>query len=285
VRFPIKLNKDGLPKWIRPIAPLSMDDPRGVMQPHPQRDDFARRVSSVKIGTTWRTTRPSRHVSSDQVVLELASAQGRPVILDVGASDGCTSLELIEKLGRSFGRFYVTDASLKVGVIETGGATYFYHPRTGQCIMRVGAGLIVYADTGDSMFPLNLMARSLLSQAPAYDAGSARNVSLVQPELRRLAEDDPRVAICEYDVFQPWTREGVDIVKVANVLNRSYFSDSQIVAAIKNLSQAMKPNGKLLIVDNRKTERVSLLSKQASGLRLEREIHGGANVARLAEGM
>lgn len=285
MRFPIKLNKNKLPGWMRRFTPLSMDDPRGVMRPHARRDDFARYASSIKIGTTWRTTQPSRHALSDQVVLELASARGRPMILDVGVSDGCTSLDLIEKLGGSFERFYVTDASLEVDVMEKGGATYFYHPCTRQCIMRVGDGLIVYADTRGSIFPLNLIARSLMSQAPTYSAGTAKSVSLIQPELRRQVEDDPRVAICEYDVFQPWTHEAVDIVKVANVLNRSYFSDGQIVKALTNLSQAMKPDGKLLIVDNRKTERVSLFSRQASGLKLEREIHGGANVARLAEGL
>jgi hypothetical protein len=47
----------------------------------------------------------------------------------------------------------------------------------------------------------------------------------------------------------------------------------------------MKPSGKLLIVDNRRMEQISLFSKQTSGLRLDREIHGGARVAHLAEGL
>jgi hypothetical protein len=157
MRFPVKLNKTWLPRWLR-YLPLVTDDPREVMREGTTREQFARAVSSIKIGTTWRTTRPSRHALSDQVVLELALARGRPVILDVGASDGCTSLDLIEKLGRDFERFYVTDASLGVDVMEAGGATYFYHPPTGQCIMRVGAGLIVYADTRGSIFPLNLIS-------------------------------------------------------------------------------------------------------------------------------
>lgn len=284
MRFPVKFNTAWLPPWLGHL-PLVTGDPREVMREGITREQFAWAVSSIKIGTTWRITQPSRHALSDRVVLELASVQGRPVILDVGVSDGCTSLDLIEKLGGNFERFYVTDASLEIDVMEKGGATYFYHPRAGQCIMRVGDGSIVYADTQGSIFPLNLIARSLLSEAPAYDAGSARSMSLVQPELRKLAESDQRVAICEYDVFQPWTREELDIVKVANLLNRVYFSDGQIVEAIKNLSRAMKPDGKLLVVDNRKTERVSLFSKQTSGLKLEREIHGGANVAHLAEGL
>ena len=52
-----------------------------------------------------------------------------------------------------------------------------------------------------------------------------------------------------HDVFEPWQSE-IDVIKVANVLRRSIFTDGEIAKALLALHGSLKPGGHLLIVDN-----------------------------------
>ncbi len=53
------------------------------------------------------------------------------------------------------------------------------------------------------------------------------------------------------------TKDKVHCIKVANVLNRLYFSDNMIRIAICNLKNALLPEGYLFVIDNRKNENSS----------------------------
>jgi len=93
---------------------------------------------------------------------------------------------------------------------------------------------------------------------------------------------DPRVRPREHSVFAPWPEEQPQIIKVANVLNRAYFSDARIRLAIRLLRDALSDGGKLFLTDNRRIEKVSVLQKRGDRLLLFARHNGGSEMTDLA---
>jgi hypothetical protein len=212
----------------------------------------------------------------------LASGFQTPLILEIGASSGITSLELLNRLAGAYKKIYVTDLFFMIPYEIQDKATYFYHPLTKHCIMRASDWYIVYEDVRDALFPMGFIARWLLARAPKYDPTCTSSASMLHPDLKRRATTDQLIIIKEYSLFDIWNYDPVDIVKVANVLNTAYFSDDEIRIAVVNLKNAMKPAGKLIITDNRDLEKVSMFTKIETGkFILDKEFNGGAEIAEI----
>ena len=278
MRLPIKLNKAG---WPSPFADLflAFHDPRPLAyKPFAiSAAQFSASVSSLQFGVTFKTTHPGRHAQSNRFLRETYRGS-RPVILDVGASDGSTSLDLIQELGSNFAYYYVTDLNLSVRCgYDSKGVVYFVD-QNGSCILRASERLLVYSNTSRARFPLRLIARTLL--AKCRNAGGWRNLVLIQPALRRRAKCDPRIIIQRYDIFAPWTGPPPDLVKVANLLNNDYFSDSQIKKALQVQCSILAPNGRLLLIsEDQDIEKFSVFRKTPAGMELELTHAGGAKAS------
>jgi len=278
MRLPIKLNKAG---WPSPFADLflAFHDPRPLAyKPFAiSAAQFSASVSSLQFGVTFKTTHPGRHAQSNRFLRETYRGS-RPVILDVGASDGSTSLDLIQELGSNFAYYYVTDLNLSVRCgYDSKGVVYFVD-QNGSCILRASERLLVYSDTSRAKLPLRLIARTLL--AKYRNAGGWRNLVLIQPALRRRAKCDPRIIIQRYDIFAPWTGPPPDLVKVANLLNNDYFSDSQIKKALQVQCSILAPNGRLLLIsEDQDIEKFSVFRKTPAGMELELTHAGGAKAS------
>ncbi len=153
MRLPIKLNKAG---WPSPFADLflAFHDPRPLAyKPFAiSAAQFSASVSSLQFGVTFKTTHPGRHAQSNRFLRETYRGS-RPVILDVGASDGSTSLDLIQELGSNFAYYYVTDLNLSVRCgYDSKGVVYFVD-QNGSCILRASERLLVYSNTSRARFP------------------------------------------------------------------------------------------------------------------------------------
>jgi hypothetical protein len=81
-----------------------------------------------------------------------------------------------------------------------------------------------------------------------------------------------------HDVFEPWTDRKPTVIKIANLLNRAYFSDERIRSAVANLWRALEPDGLLLVIDNRDVEQSSLFERTGDGFRLLARVRGGTDV-------
>lgn len=283
IHCPIKFNRSYLHRSLKRLAP-NIDDPRKIMKGSElTEEEFSKYVSSICTYNTWRTTEPMRHPSSDNLIMKLMSEKKDGVILDVGVSDGSTSLSLIEKLGDGFKRYYAADRRLRLYSYEEKGAAYFYDAKTKACFMIATDRFIIYSDRKNLLFPLKWLSNFLISRTPKYDEGSVKEISLCQSRLTELAKKDPRIVILEWNMFDPWLNEKVDLIKIANVLNRSYFTDDEISAAIENLKNASRPGGNLLIVENRAVEQWSLFTKEKSSFRLVSEENGGSDIGDIVE--
>jgi hypothetical protein len=254
------------------------------MVPETCGDSFEFSISAIKIGETWKSTQKKRHILSDRLIVGAASSLSMPSVLEIGASSGSTSMELLDSLGNNYGHYYVTDLYFELRCVTRDGVTYLYHPNTGECIMRVTDRFLIYNEVGNALFPQGMIANRLIKRAPQISAIDTSTVNFLHPELRRRIASDTRIIATTHNVLEPWPHELLDIVKVANVLNRLYFSDEQIMKALMSLKVSMKPEGKLVITDNREVEMASMFCRNRDGkFALETEINGGTEIADLVK--
>ena len=281
MQYPIKINRNILPLWLRKYL-RSQVDTRTICRLDSNGDSFEDSISSIFIDTAWKYTREGRHLLTDQLIIEFVSKVPAVSILEVGASCGCTSLELLNRLPGSYKQYFVTDRFFTILFQVKNGATYFYHPLKKHCIMRVSDWCVAYEDVQNALVPLGAIANRLLARAPQYNSAHGHCASMLHPHLNRRIESDSRIVVMEYDILSAWPNEPVDIIKVANVLNPCSFVDEEIQMAIRHLRNALKAGGKLIITDNRDVEQVSMFSKsEAEKLILQKRLNGGAEIEKL----
>src|SRR5579883_635066 len=163
MRLPIKLNEAGWPARFSRLS-FAFHDPRplagngaGLSQ-----QAFSDAISTMQFGVTFKTTRPGRQQHSNRFVRDLLRGS-KPAILDVGASDGSTSLDLIRTLDGDFRRYYVTDLNLSARCgLDRGGIHYFLD-NDGNCVLRASKRFIVYSEVNGAILPLRVLAQALIS--------------------------------------------------------------------------------------------------------------------------
>jgi hypothetical protein len=280
MRSPVKLNRAGWPTYVARLS-LAYDDPRPLahdlsgLSPHA----VSAAISCLRFGTTFKTTRPGRHEQSNRFLLDRYRGK-KPVILDVGASDGSTSLDLIRALGEGFRNYFVTDLNIWVECGVDGRGIVYFRDRSGQCMLRASKRLLTYSDDEGAGAVLKMIARHMLRGASRVS--SWRRTLLVQPELGALAATDTRIAIMHYDMFVPWNGERPDVIKVACVLHPLHFSGDQIAEALRVQCSNLAPEGRLLLAGegSNDVEEFSVFRKTTAGMVLEYAHAGGGKAAR-----
>ena len=278
MKSPIKLNNSNFPKFLLNFLP-NEDDPRNLLKgDRLSSKEFSRYIESIYFGGKFsKTTMPDRHVLSDDAIINLLSKKGEAIILDVGASDGSTSLDLIRKINGKFKKYYITDVSFSLHIIEENGNTYFYDPLTKECIMIVNNNLIIYHDNLSSSI-IGSFAKKMIRKAPQYDSMKIKDINLCQPELQRLISENSKIRLIEWSIFDAWENDKVDIVKVANVLKTEVFSDGEIVKALANLKNILNADGYIIITRNLDLEQYSIFRNIGKKLILESEKNGGCGI-------
>ena len=275
MRLPIKLNAGSLPQALR--GPLrAMEDPRVLLRTDADGGAFARAVSALKFGRTFKSTARQRFPQTITHLAELRFAAA-PVILDVGASDGSTSLDVMQAV--SFSRYYCTDLNVEAAVTERGPWTYFYGP-DGRPILAVCDRWIAYNDATDAPRLLVPICDAIFARAPHPDKTESRRIALVNPQLRaRLGE---AVEFCRYNALEPWPGERANLVIAANVLNRNYFSATELERILGQLHAALAPEAYLALIENRHAERASLIWVDGTRTRVQARVGAGAEIEPLA---
>jgi len=280
--LPIKINAACVSESLHRFIP-SLADPRPLLDAGRglSREEFTAAISSVYVNSTWKTTCQGRHLQANQGILELASSI-KLRILDVGISDGITSLDLISTLDGKFASYSGTDVCLSVVAVQVSDGTCFLYRSPGEsCFMRAGPRLILYGGSGSKLRPVRNWVASQLANSPEATEERAVRVNLVQPELASLAESDDRVEVIEWDMFDTWRGAPSNFVKVANVLNRSYFSDHEISVALRGFHELLDPGGYLMIVENRECEQWSLFQKDGTRFCIRKSAGRGSDIDEL----
>ena len=212
-----------------------------LLEEDPSAEDFRAAMSIIHVGDTIKITGANRHGAADALLLDNLDL-ARASIVDIGASDGSTSTELIAKLP-DFSSYVIADLYLELQAVEVGRHVLFFDA-DGRCILVAGRRLLAWPGLSRTV---RLLCSPLLARARRR---AGREVLLLGPDARRLIRSDARVTSRVHDIFQPWPAPAPDVIKVANLLRRLYFSDGDILRALQALLASLDDGGHLLILDN-----------------------------------
>ena len=271
--MPIKLNRSYWPTIITDHLPLSQDDPRVLLDAEVDGDSFSRAVSVFKFGTLFKSTKRLRFPILVEVLKSL-EYRSPPTVLDIGASDGITSLHIIKSLDCR--KYYITDLNIEVLYSTRNGKVYFFDTDN-NCILIVTKLFVIYTEFKDAIFPFNRIAELFYSKS--FDARSdLKRIELINPEVKTT---EGNIAIERYDMFERWTHDRVDLVIAANILNRRCFSEKQILQALSNMVYALNSQGRLAVLDSREIEKGTVFRVMNRKIEVEMDINGGTEVREL----
>ncbi len=247
MRCPIRPLRGRWPSWLTDLGRTSRFfrlDPLTILDDDATPEDFRAAMSSIYVGDTIKITGANRHPGTDELLLstlDLSDAR----IVDIGASDGTTSVELISKLN-GFRSYVIADLYLNLEVVQVGRRSVLFDLH-GNCVLVVGPRFAAWptlsAAVASGYSRLIARARTLLPS-------QGRTVPLLNPVTRRLIAEDERVTCRVHDVFEVWDGDPPDLIKVANLLRRLYFDDDDLLRALRSVHASLPEGGHLMIVDN-----------------------------------
>lgn len=255
--------------------------------------DFSEVVSSIRVGRTHKLTRPKR-LSGPTAALSdrLPPAPGDTLeFLDVGASDGITTLEAVRmfetRLERPV-RACLIDPFVRLLRYRSGPTVEYRTPDQSPVMVRVGPiGLQLSSlDTSRDVLSRVLggwyLSRTAARASMAVDA----TISLVNP----LVAADPCVTVLEWDVLRhnPALVGRFHAVRASNVLHDSYFSPAQIERALSHLHAYLLEGGWLLVSRSRvsgegEVDHGSIWRKEGGRFLLQHSFGSGTEIAELVD--
>lgn len=239
---------------VRPIAgalPAALErrlrrfvwtDPRVVEDPSCSAAQFRTAMAAFHVGKTIKITGVGRHRLADELLAREVETAGATVV-DIGASDGSTSLELLERIP-DVARLIIADLYFTLESARRFSRTFYFGP-DGRLVLVATPRWLAWPT--ESRLLQRLFARSA---ERARECGDRREVLLLNPDVRSRMQRDGRITTVVHDIFEPWTGDRPDVIKVANLLRRLYFTDAEIRAALGALFVSLPPGGTLLVVDN-----------------------------------
>jgi len=216
---------------------------------------FALGTSSLKIGKIFKTTGLKRTDMADDLLLKIAQEKTKPSLMEIGVSDGSSALGLFTR-SDVFGRVVLTDRFSR-----------FY-------VRKIPFGK-VFLDAEKRLYGIKFLCFFIfLSPKTVSDASGYTLIEVVNPILR---EKHGIQAITYFNMFMDVLDEPVDIIKCANVLNKAYFSDEEIYAAVKNLCQSLNDGGSIVVSQNNEQykdgEAAFILKKNDTDARLVESVN------------
>ena len=219
-------------------------DPAVLLNDDVSDDDFRRAMSSIYVGGTIKITGAGRHPGVDDLLLHGVDLSGRTIV-DIGASDGSTSVELVARIP-DFGAYVIADRYLSLEAKRVGRRIAFFDS-DGDCVLVSGPRSVAWPSLSRTVS----LAYSRVIRRAREHPDSTTLVMLLNPATRRLLAEDARVSYRMHDVFQEWSGEPKpDVMKIANLLRRLYFTDPEITRALEAVHAGLPTGGHLFIVDN-----------------------------------
>lgn len=219
-------------------------------------EDFSRVVSSIRIGHMHKLTGSKRLCQVDHHLGEQLSSLRKPAVafLDVGGSDGVTTLDTVRLLRERLG-VEVSACLLELYVrlirYQRGWIREFRAPDGSPvmvCLGRIGLQLSSLSSSRD---PLSRALGAIYMSRDRFRTNMEKSgeISLIHP----LAAAEPGIRVLEGDALQrqPELVAGFDAVRATNILNLGYFPAEQIKGAISHLHAYLHEGGFLAISRNK----------------------------------
>jgi hypothetical protein len=215
-------------------------------------DRFSLVLHDVRMAGVWKRTNRGRLKRSEQMICAHAIPQpaGGLTFLDVGASDGITTVDAVHAFRKAFaGKVHAFLTDLNLWLLRyRRGPVIEYRAVNGEPIMaRLGPlGIRLARRRREPLLDGNPLTRFYLRReefrrSMRLDA----RISLVHP----IARNEPDITILELDcmVYNVALRNRITAVRASNVFNFGYFDASQICRALGHLYAYLQEGGCLVI--------------------------------------
>jgi hypothetical protein len=200
---------------------------------------------------THKETRAGRLVAFDELILEHVQTDGqtRMAVLDVGVASGVTTKDLAASLERHdiAHEIVAVDQYLHAKLVAIGPWIDVLLTSNGE-VLQVRAGSAVqFLPQGPVRWKRALAHAGLgvMNLLARVWPGSPAEVTLVSRSLR----DHPSIEFVEQDIhgFRPDWAGRFDVVRAANILNRSYFSTERLASMLGVLIRYLRDDGILAV--------------------------------------
>jgi hypothetical protein len=195
---------------------------------------------------TSKQTRKNRFKELDNLTLDVAKNFNHPNILDMGVSNGITTLELHELLSSSRINFSLsaTDKFYKIQVFKNNLTTIVFD--SNQKISAIHVLGIFLSDILSGKYFLSKILFKILSSILKIDLNKTMEVSLFHKSFQDLIVSKS-ITFLEYDIFEKNGTKTYDFIRVMNLLNLGYFEKEKIEIALKNIKSLLRNGGFLLV--------------------------------------
>lgn len=226
--------------------------------------EFTAILQDIRVNDVWKFTSKGRLPETEKAVLRFLETYrprpgdpGAPVqILDVGASDGSTTVDLLQAI-RKNGNYNVeittTDLCNALYRYRKGIVTEYRSSGGHPVLVRIGRlGLRLPDSEYEWNWPATALARWYLSLGGLRAAMTEDlRISLINPS----AERDPDIRIEELDCLElrPSLVGRFDLVRASNIITPRYgFEGEKLQRALKNIHAYLRNGGGLIISRNQR---------------------------------
>ncbi len=252
-------------------------------------------IRRVRVGGTNKSTSPARLESADAAVLSqlTGSRSERLQFLDVGCSDGTTSMDSVERFERALGcsvSAHLMDRYIWIRRLSRLPITEFLSSDDGLVMAQCGPLALAPAPPSFALAPLtNRLVSAYLALAD-FRRGMTETGRFPLLSPRVLARKD--VTIIEGSVLI--TNEDIvgrmHVVRASNLLHYDYFSENQLVTGISNLARYVIDGGLLVISRNHEEqggeiERGTVWRRTGHTLTTVAEFGGGSELRTLVNSL
>jgi len=225
-------------------------------------EQFSLALHNLRMAGVYKRTNPRRLPLTEAAILELVPNEFRDEcrILDIGASDGITTVELLERLRASWGSgvsAVMADINLWVERYRLGPVLEYREASGDQVLVRLGdrAFRTVKEEPTEKGLSRTKKLRGIARSSYWHFWRATRpwmrfagRLSLVNPRAVTCPGLEPRVLNCL--VRDDSLIEGFHCVRASNILNIDYFRRDQLRLALVSLHAYLKEGGGLVISRN-----------------------------------
>lgn len=269
---------------------------RELDRPGPHTGDEADRFSLIlhdlRMGGAWKRTNRGRLRRTEEMLCAHVDPElhAGMILLDLGASDGITTLEALHTLRQAFGEdvtALLADLNLSLQRYRRGPVVE-YRAADGEPIMaRLGPVGVRLARPRQPQEHGNLLSRLYLRMEGFRRSMNAEApISLVHP----LARSEPGITVIELDclVREDSLKGQIAAIRASNILNLGYFSSVQHRQAVGYLHSYLREGGCLVVSRNHdqptgESENGSVWVKDGDGFRWVADFGGGSEIRSIVD--
>jgi hypothetical protein len=279
------------------------------MGEHPTREEieifedinFTLRTSNGTCRTTFRNRLQDLDAATIKILAPLYPRDFALGVEDRAVSHGLTSVELARQLYPAFpnARFEASDRLLHLTVVSFAtGERYIVEPE-GKPLQYINPPFVVSLAHNESRFlPINrciaAWARRRLRRIPISSDSMAApgekyyqitTISCVHPEVTAFEEANPLFRMRTRSVFDI-TAPGVHLIRTMNILNKDYFSESQLREGAEAVFQSLQHRGIWIVGRTLETDfsnHASFLQKTNDGWQPLGRVGNGSEMEQFAD--